>query len=74
MKYHNEKRKVLHQLRNNPRHQDMLEANCLESSFVEKGLGFLVDTKLTRSQQRALAAKAAKREVNVKCTVTTAMP
>ncbi|PKU44202.1 hypothetical protein llap_5498 [Limosa lapponica baueri] len=58
----NEKRKVLHLLRNNPSHQDMLEANCLERSFAEKDLGFLVDTKLTRRQQCILASKKASRE------------
>lgn len=46
--------------RNNPG-QDRLEANWLESSSAEKALRFLVDPKLTVSQQRALTAKAAKR-------------
>lgn len=39
----------------------MLEADWLESSFAEKGVGgLLVDTKLNVSRQRGLAAKAAK--------------
>ena len=74
IKFNSEKCKVLHLRRNNPSHQDMLEANCLESSFAEKDLGFLMDTKLTTSQQCTLAAKKANREVNFKCTVRTAMP
>lgn len=38
-------------------HQYMLGATLLESRFVEKALGVLVDTKLTTSQQYALAAR-----------------
>ncbi|KAJ7395190.1 hypothetical protein BTVI_157537 [Pitangus sulphuratus] len=43
--------------RNNPRHQDTTK--CKQSSFAEKTLGVLVDTRLTMSQQWVLAAKVA---------------
>ena len=43
--------------RNSPRHQDLLGATQLESSLAEMALGVLVATKLTMSQQRALAAR-----------------
>lgn len=45
--------------RNNPGHQDVLGADQLKSSFAEKDLEVLVDTKLHIRQQCALAAKAA---------------
>lgn len=38
----------------------MLGANQQESSMTENGLGILMDTKLTRSQQCALMAKKTK--------------
>lgn len=44
------KHKVLHQGRNNPRHQNMLGAAQLEISLAEMDLGVLVDSKLTTSQ------------------------
>lgn len=49
--------KVLHQGRNNPRHQNMLGAVQMESSLAEMDLGVLVDTRLKMSQRCALAAK-----------------
>ncbi|PKU29354.1 hypothetical protein llap_20342 [Limosa lapponica baueri] len=56
MKLNKVKRKVLHLGRNNPKNQYMLVATQLESSL---DLRVLVDTKLSMSQQRVLAAKAA---------------
>jgi len=54
-----EKHKVLPLGRNSPRHQYMLGATQLESSFAEKGQGVLVDTRFNMSQQWALAAQKA---------------
>ena len=56
MKFNKGKGKVLHLQRSNPRHQCMLGAKQLESSFAEKELGVLVN-KLSMSQQCALATK-----------------
>ncbi|GAB0182112.1 cAMP-dependent protein kinase inhibitor alpha [Grus japonensis] len=55
MKFTKEKCEILHLRRNNPKQQYVLEANHLESSFAEKDLGILVDTKLNMNQQRRLA-------------------
>ncbi|GAB0178190.1 mitochondrial enolase superfamily member 1 [Grus japonensis] len=49
--------KVLHLERNNLMYQYMLGNSWLESSFAEKDLGVLEDTKLNMSQRCALAAK-----------------
>jgi len=50
--------KVLRLGRSNPMHY-LLRAARLESSFAGKSPGVLVETELNRSQQCALAAKAA---------------
>ncbi|KAK4819416.1 hypothetical protein QYF61_003687 [Mycteria americana] len=55
----NKKCKVQHLEKNNPMYQYMLGATQQESSFAEKDLGVLVDTKLNMSKQCALVAKAA---------------
>ncbi|GAB0176387.1 mitochondrial enolase superfamily member 1 [Grus japonensis] len=57
MKFSKRRCKVLPLRRNNPRHQDKLENDRLESSFAEKDLGIPMDTKWNTSQQCALAMK-----------------
>lgn len=52
------KSKVLQLVRSNPRYQYTLEANSLESSSAKKGLGLLLEKRL--SQHCVLAAKRAK--------------
>ncbi|KAJ7406398.1 hypothetical protein BTVI_65648 [Pitangus sulphuratus] len=51
LKLNKDKCRVLHMGKNKPMQQYRLEADLLESSSVEKGLGVLVDNKLSTSQQ-----------------------
>ncbi|XP_010116121.1 PREDICTED: pituitary adenylate cyclase-activating polypeptide type I receptor [Chlamydotis macqueenii] len=60
IKFKKEKCKVLNLERNNPMHQDRLGTSWLESSFTEKDLRLLVDTKWIPSQQCALMARKTK--------------
>ena len=50
MRFSKGKSKVLHQGRNNLRHQYMLRATKLESSLAGKDLGVVADTNLNRHQ------------------------
>ena len=54
---------ILHLGGNNARHKYGLGKEWLESSPAERGLGVPVDSRLSRSQQCALAAKRAHRIV-----------
>jgi len=49
MKFHKGKCKVLRLWKKNPRHEYMLGAKQLESSFAEKDLRVLLDTMLNKS-------------------------
>lgn len=61
LEFNKGKWKVLHQGRNNPRHQYKLQVNWLESRSAEKDLGILVDNKLNVSQRCDLTAKKVNR-------------
>ncbi|GAB0181685.1 mitochondrial enolase superfamily member 1 [Grus japonensis] len=60
-KFSKDKYKVLHLGKHNPGVQHRLGSMQLESSSVERDLGFLVDNKLNMSEQCAAAAKKANR-------------
>ncbi|KGL78426.1 hypothetical protein N309_02039, partial [Tinamus guttatus] len=60
MQFNKAKCKVLHLGKNNPRHQDRLGTDLLESSSAERDLGIMMDDKLTMRKQCGLVAKKAR--------------